>query len=553
MAVVTPAPPRTARWAKVIDQSKCIGCHACTIACKAEHSVPLGVTRTYVKQVEVGTWPNVSRHFQVTRCNQCEKPPCVDICPVSAMYRRPDGIVDFDRDVCIGCKACIAACPYDAIYIDPASHSAEKCNFCAHRVDLGLEPACVVVCPERAIVVGDLDDPTSEVSRLVAAHKATPRKPEKATVPKVFYVEAGASTLVPGLAASPPLHAFAQKREAYPVSPDDADGAVDGAVEPQGEASSPVGPGLAGPDRHAGETPAGLPRYGRRSAAQAIVAYDVPHGPPWDWRVSAYTWTKSVASGAYLVAALLGLAGVPTGEGWGAAATVVSLGFLGLTGLLLVADLEHPERFWTILTRPQWKSWLARGAYLITLYGLWLGADLVARWSGRPWLGGLAVGGVVLSALTAVYTGFLFAQARARDLWQSPSLPAHLLAQAVVAGCAALLVQSLWLPLEGPALASLRWGLVGALGAHLLLALGEAFMTHPTEDAARAAHQLTSGAFRIPYWGGVAAAAGAVALAWTADALGGTGALAAASVVALVGLFLYEHAYVQAGQSVPLS
>ena len=120
-------------WGKVIDNRKCIGCHACTVACKQEHDVPLGVNRTYVKQVEVGRYPNVRRHFQVTRCNQCADAPCVEICPTTAMYQRPDGIVDFDRTRCIGCQACMAACPYDAIYIDPVSHSAEKCNFCTNR------------------------------------------------------------------------------------------------------------------------------------------------------------------------------------------------------------------------------------------------------------------------------------------------------------------------------------------------------------------------------------------------------------------------------------
>src|SRR5690625_724115 len=132
--VSTPANGRTApvdgrigRWVKVLDHTLCIGCHACTVACKAEHQVPLGVNRTYVKQVEAGRYPAVRRLFQVTRCNQCADPPCVPICPVTAMFQRPDGIVDFDTDVCIGCKACIAACPYDAIYIDPGSRSAEKC------------------------------------------------------------------------------------------------------------------------------------------------------------------------------------------------------------------------------------------------------------------------------------------------------------------------------------------------------------------------------------------------------------------------------------------
>ncbi len=131
----------TARWAKVIDHESCIGCHACTTACKSENEVPLSVTRTYVKYVDVGVFPQARRAFQVTRCNQCADAPCTHACPTSAMYARNDGIVDFDKSLCIGCKACIAACPYDAIFINPEDHSAEKCNFCAHRIDVGLEPA----------------------------------------------------------------------------------------------------------------------------------------------------------------------------------------------------------------------------------------------------------------------------------------------------------------------------------------------------------------------------------------------------------------------------
>ena len=155
------------RWSWVIDQTKCIGCHACTTACKSENDVPIGVHRTYVKSVDVGTFPNARRAFQVTRCNQCESAPCTYACPTSAMYARKDGIVDFDKSICIGCKACMAACPYDAIFINPEDHSAEKCNFCAHRIDMALEPACVVVCPTQAILIGDLDDPSSLVSQIV--------------------------------------------------------------------------------------------------------------------------------------------------------------------------------------------------------------------------------------------------------------------------------------------------------------------------------------------------------------------------------------------------
>ena len=172
----------------LINNDACIGCHACSTACKSENQVPLSVNRTWVKYVETGLYPNVRRHFQVTRCNHCANPPCVRICPVTAMYQREDGIVEFDPDVCIGCKACMQACPYDAIYVDPDRGTVAKCHYCAHRVDVGLEPACVVVCPEHAIIAGDLDDPNTEISRMLAENKVTVRKPEQGTAPKLFYI-----------------------------------------------------------------------------------------------------------------------------------------------------------------------------------------------------------------------------------------------------------------------------------------------------------------------------------------------------------------------------
>jgi Fe-S-cluster-containing dehydrogenase component len=165
---MAPAGSQPTRWLKVLDQTKCIGCHACTTACKSENEVPVGVTRTYVKSVDVGLFPQARRAFQVTRCNQCTDAPCVAACPTQAMFRRDDGIVDFDKTICIGCKACMAACPYDAIFINPEDHSAEKCNMCAHRLDMGLEPACVTVCPTEAILVGDGNDPSSPVAQIVA-------------------------------------------------------------------------------------------------------------------------------------------------------------------------------------------------------------------------------------------------------------------------------------------------------------------------------------------------------------------------------------------------
>ena len=191
------------------------------------------------------------------------------------------------------------------------------------------------------------------------------------------------------------------------------------------------------------------------NAAAAILAYDVPHRAPWDWRVSLYTWTKGIAAGAYLVPALLVLAGVlaPGGPLWAWAAPLVAGVFLVATGALLVADLEHPERFYMVLTRPQWRSWLVRGGVILTGYGAVLGLHFLGSALGAPALPrALVWAGVPLAVLSAVYTAWLFAQAKARDLWQSPLLPPILLLQALLAGASALaLVASSWSPRRSPA------------------------------------------------------------------------------------------------------
>ncbi len=179
------------QYAMVIDARRCYGVHACSVACKAEYNVPLGETRSWVEFIEKGTFPNVSRNFLPRLCNHCSQPNCVSVCPTGATWRREeDGIIVVDKDICIGCKYCLQACPYDMRFINEDTGSADKCDFCIHRVSQGLEPACVEACPSRARIFGDINDPESEVSKLIAENPVTVLRPEKGTEPNVYYIGA---------------------------------------------------------------------------------------------------------------------------------------------------------------------------------------------------------------------------------------------------------------------------------------------------------------------------------------------------------------------------
>jgi len=518
--------PSPIQWAKVIDHTRCIGCHACTTACKSENVVPLSVTRTYVKHVEIGVFPHARRAHQVTRCNQCAHAPCVTACPTTAMFKRADGIVDFDKSICIGCKACMAACPYDAIFINPEDHSAEKCNFCAHRIDVGLEPACVVVCPTQAILVGDLNDDSSYVAQIVGREAVSVRRPEKETLPKLFYKGAHQATLDPIAARRPDGGLFMWSEQ----------------LETSGHVVS------------------GNPQYNNSSAA-ALLSYDVAHSIPWDWRVSLYTWTKGIASGVYLVAALLVAFGYLSSASplWVWVAPVVSGAFLGITGGLLVWDLEHPERFHLIFTRPQWRSWLVKGAFIIAGYTLILALHFLASLMGWKSLHRvLIVPGIPLAVMTAVYTAYLFAQAKARDMWQNPLLPPHLFVQALLLGSAVLLPLSIFTNVisihSAPAEQPLTWLLAVSSLLHVLMVWGEVSLTHPTAHARLAIWEMVRGRYKSDFWIGTALSVLGGLLPWlsllnvVSPTLGVAGA-----PLAVIGLMLYENAYVQAGQSVPLA
>ena len=208
------------RWIMVIDQRKCVGCSSCTVACKAENQLPPGVVYRPVIEEELGTYPNVSRRFTPRPCMQCENSPCTEVCPVGATFRRPDGIIEINYDVCIGCRYCINACPYSARTFDsgffytkntPAEQpyeeqanfeygkrwdrakgspigNARKCTFCVHRLDAGMLPACTTTCIGGATYFGDANLPDSLVSELIASPNVMRLKEELGTNPRVYYL-----------------------------------------------------------------------------------------------------------------------------------------------------------------------------------------------------------------------------------------------------------------------------------------------------------------------------------------------------------------------------
>lgn len=197
------------RYGMVIDLKRCIGCHSCYMACKAENFTPPGVYWGRVLEKEVGKYPTVKKMFFPVLCNHCKDPACKRVCPTGATSQRDDGIVLIDYDMCVGCRACMMACPYDIRfyvreigsyypagltpceeygYANFQTGVVQKCNFCVERVEGGLEPACVEVCPTKARYFGDLDDPTSEVSCLIAERGGHQSRPEFGTDPSVYYL-----------------------------------------------------------------------------------------------------------------------------------------------------------------------------------------------------------------------------------------------------------------------------------------------------------------------------------------------------------------------------
>ncbi len=453
------------------------------------------------------------------------------------------------------------ACPYDALYIDPQTHTAAKCNYCAHRIDRGLEPACVIVCPTQAIVSGDLDDPNSNISSLRSRENVTVRKGEKGTLPALFYIEGDQDALEPSATQSIMSTMWSQQ--------DRGVGHYASLLQRQTGEDGDAGPAMHPLQQLRQLLDLGEPSDGvlipdssdplqRAKAAEVHQeisrrAYDAPNkGTLWGWQVTAYVWTKAIASGV----ALMTSTAVITGAAVVTAATVwitllIAFLMLGLTGYLLTIDLDQPRRFLYVLLRPQWKSWLVRGAYLLMFFSLALLAWAWLAVTGTGTERGVVIVMVsVAAALTAVYTALLLAQAKGRDFWQSTLLPVHMLVHALLAGAA---VFSLILPaaVEASWVDFVTFVLGGSLITKLLIDGFELTVPHATSDARSVAKMITRGRYRGLFWMGVVLLGVLVPLLMIV--IPGVWLMPIAGLLALIGLYVSEHIWIRAPQQLPLS
>ena len=286
--------------------------------------------------------------------------------------------------------------------------------------------------------------------------------------------------------------------------------------------------------------------------APAIVSYDVEHLRPWGWQVPAYFWTKSLSTGVLALPALaLAGEGLTIGTRLGTVLGLTGVVFMAFTVALLISDLSRPERFFYVLIRPQSRSWVARGAYLLLAYGVLCACFFLSSWAGA---GGAALvllwPTVAAGLLAAVYTAFLFGQCKGRDLWQTRLLPMHLVAQWVLTSSAVLTLLPGSLGVTPRLRHAAMVGLALGLLVHGLIVLSELAMPHATDSARRAASIVTRGSLRRTFW------IGAIGAGWFLPALllaadrSSPLVLGIAGGGALAGLLAFEWCFVMAGQDV---
>lgn len=436
------------------------------------------------------------------------------------------------------------ACPYDALYIDPDTHTAAKCNYCAHRVEMDLQPACVVVCPEHAIISGDTEDPHSEIGELLSREKVTVRKPEKGTAPNVFYIDGDETSIDPNetersknyiwSSQSTGVGHFSKFAEVLAEGKDLLEMARNNGKK---DPSSVI--------THQNDAPA---KDGKRRV------YDSPDkGVLWGWEVSAYIFTKAISAGIVLVLfmAWITSSAIVTGP-MELPLIGVSLIFLALTTVFLVMDLDQPKRFLYVLLRPHWGSWLVKGGYALTFFGGVLTLMIVAMYF--KWVTVAAIAFYVAAALAvivAIYTAFLFAQAKGRDFWQSPVLAIHMLTHSVMCGAAALSLLGFVIEMH-PSWSNFLWyTLIISTSFHLVVMFFELATPHPTTDAKKVGKMILKGQYNVHFWTGIVSLGNVIPIALLA--IEGNLYTPVASVFVLIGVYIAEHVWVHAPQRISLT
>ncbi len=425
------------RWAMVADLNRCVGCQTCTAACKHANATAPGIQWRRVLDIETGAFPEVRRAFMPVGCMHCDDPPCVSACPSGATFKREDGLVVIDYDICIGCAYCAIACPYQARFKvtgeEPAFgrkagrmrheaaremperlNVAQKCTFCIDRIDAGLArgltpgvdpeatPACADACIADALVFGDLDNPESRVSRLLEDHESFVMHDDLGTGPGFHYLWA----------------------------PEGAE-----------EAAEPAAP-LVIP----GET--------------GLTSVAPWHQASWDWRAAANFICGGAGSGLIVAGVTAGLAG----GGPLLPALVAGLGLVGLGLLCVWAEIGRPLRFLNVFSKPA-TSWMSREAWVAVALFATGGAAIGFGWTGAGEAASAAAG---LAAALAL--GFLYAQARILNaamgipLWREGTLLPLVLATGLTEGtglalggaAAGLLPGASWLAIALAVLLGLR-------------------------------------------------------------------------------------------------
>jgi len=531
------------RWGMVFDLDRCIGCYSCTVACHVENGTPPGIWYAPVYEQEVGTYPHVKRVFLPTLCNHCNDAPCMKACPTRAIYRREDGIVLVDQDLCCGTRACVTACPYGAMHFYGAANgdfegqltpyeqsfqgkfqvgTVQKCTFCSHRIDQGnFTPACVETCPTGTRIFGDLDDPESPPSKLISKHNGFVLRPEAGTAPSVRYV-------APRQRVSD--HSDTSSRQVLQTQ-------------------------AAGPDP---QTPAsGESRVPSGNAFTGRLQVEAKPQTARGLRVVLWYLFMGLGSGLYVNQLLFGIdagrmIGLPL-------ANVLGIILLGISALILMEDLGKPLRFLGVLRNVR-SSWISRGAVADFIF-LFLGSLLILPYltvggqqplAGLPWApgSGLAlfmtwmVGAAALFII--VYPGIELSSSRSIPFWNTILVPLQFLGSALASAAgAAYLLGSL-----APSRVTAIVALISVLTT-LAFSFAHIQSARSQQGAARISADKVMQGSLAPYflWGNLVLGLmlpGLVLALHLARALPG-GLLALAAMLLLAGNFLAKYALIKAG------